>query len=116
SPTAGAGGSFTSFKTGLSNVSVKFLTDDPSDSSHLRLFAAGGQFGVATSIDQGANWSPQSLPTACATPAAMAYNSTSAATLFLVCQGVQGVFVGKTAGTAWTFHACGSPSSPLPAS
>ena len=113
-PTKLTGDTFSSFKTGLSNVAVKSIADDPSDASHNRLFAVGDQFGVAASTTQGTSWSVQSLPSACTTPVAFAYNSNKApGVAFLVCQGIQGVFVGTANGTSWTLQPCaGLPATP----
>ena len=113
-PTLATGGNFQRFKTGLGNVAVKFLAQDPSDTTNNRLFAAGDQFGVAATANQGGTWTVQTLPAVCGTVNGFVYNSNASPGIaFMVCQGVQGVFVGTTNGTSWTLQPCaGLPASP----
>src|SRR5260221_8594012 len=112
SPSKPSGGQFPVFKPGMTTVSVKSLVNDPTDNTPL--LAAGDQFGVAISTNQGGAWSPQTLPSQCGTVAGFVYNShASPGIAFLLCQGVQGVFVGNLNGTSWTLQPCtGLPTPP----
>ncbi len=109
----GAGGSFSAFKTGLGNVAVKFLTRDTSNTTDF--FAAGDQFGVATSLNTGATttWAVQTL-TGCTSPVSSFAYDTPGTTALATCQGVQGVFVGTAKGTTWTLpvHRARTPARP----
>ena len=108
-----AGGSFQSFKTGLSNVKVGFLVNDP-DNTHL--VATGDQFGVAASSDQGAHWILQTLPApGCSSSIAGLTYDGGNHTAFLTCQGVSGIFVGASNGTSWAFKTCTGLPTTAPA-
>ena len=110
---AQGGGTFTKTNTGLTNLNVSLVIRDQTASS-TNVFAAGDQFGVASSTNTGSSWTA-TIPAGCTgSIAALAYDAGSTK-LFATCQGVTGVFVGSFTASSntvtWTSSACTGLSS-----